>query len=240
MKNKSGIYKITNTVRGLIYIGSAKSLRVRLASHLRALKSGNHDNARLQNSWNKYGPNAFSFSVIEYVTDEHLLLEREQHFIDTLNASVKPNFNICPRAGSSSGRLVSDETKLKMSAAHIGRKMPPESVAKTAAAHTGMKRSLETRQRISESAKGRVMSQKTRDAALKANTGRKKSAESIRKQIESRKGFFHSEETKKLISAKLIGRQAHNKGKAMSDEQKQKLSEMAKSRALLNGNRILI
>jgi hypothetical protein len=40
----------------------------------------------LQNAWNKYGEDNFYFSVLELVPDKDKLIEREQYWIDKLNA----------------------------------------------------------------------------------------------------------------------------------------------------------
>ena len=58
-----GIYKITNTANGNVYIGQAVNINARVASHINNLKSNNHVNKHLQNAWNKYGQDSFVFSV---------------------------------------------------------------------------------------------------------------------------------------------------------------------------------
>lgn len=62
----SGIYKITNTENGKIYIGQATNLKKRFRSHRDHLKAGTHVNKCLQNDFNTYGANAFKMEVIEY------------------------------------------------------------------------------------------------------------------------------------------------------------------------------
>jgi hypothetical protein len=47
-------------------------------------------------------------------------------------------------------QIITDETRLKMSIAHKGRKMSPEAIEKTRQAHLGSKRSKETKKRLSE------------------------------------------------------------------------------------------
>ena len=64
----SGIYKIINKVNGKYYVGSTTQLytsRSRWNNHKQALIRGNHRNSHLQNAWNKYGPDAFEFIIIE-------------------------------------------------------------------------------------------------------------------------------------------------------------------------------
>ena len=107
---KSGIYKITCTANGRIYVGSAVDLERRKHDHFKRLKRGTHSNQRLQNAYNKYGRKAFTFDVLEHVADVEVLIEREQHYIDTL----EPEFNICRVAGSPLGVKHTEETCAKM------------------------------------------------------------------------------------------------------------------------------
>lgn len=80
----SGIYKITNLNNGKFYIGSAVRINRRWNVHRSQLRSGKHHSIALQRAWNKYGEDAFEFSVVEYVDREHLLTV-EQEYIDKLN-----------------------------------------------------------------------------------------------------------------------------------------------------------
>lgn len=97
---KSGIYKITNTVNGKFYIGSSKDIDWRWYCHKHYLKTGKHDNPKLQHSWNFHGEDKFAFDIIEEVNpDEKLLLEREQHYLDLLKPYERNiGYNICDTA----------------------------------------------------------------------------------------------------------------------------------------------
>lgn len=60
------IYKIENKINGKVYIGQtvqSDPLR-RWHGHLSGLRRNLHDNAFLQNAWNKYGEDNFSFVVV--------------------------------------------------------------------------------------------------------------------------------------------------------------------------------
>lgn len=113
---KSGIYKITNSANGKFYIGSAVCLTRRFNEHKRQLKKGIHPNRFLQNAWNKYGANAFDFSVLELVADVNNLLEREQIWIDETKCFEKSiGYNLSPTANSILGYKFSDEQKARVS-----------------------------------------------------------------------------------------------------------------------------
>lgn len=95
MTKNMGIYKINNEVNGKFYIGSSVDLKKRRRDHLRELRDGIHRNNRLQNSFNKYGERNFKFSIIEYVENEKVLREKEQHWIDKTDACNRyKGFNI--------------------------------------------------------------------------------------------------------------------------------------------------
>lgn len=63
----SGIYMIKNKKTGQMYIGQSKHIKRRWVDHKYELVRGIHANTFLQNSWNKYGEDNFSFSIIEEV-----------------------------------------------------------------------------------------------------------------------------------------------------------------------------
>lgn len=95
---QSGIYKIENTVTGSAYVGSAVNLRKRWKTHRSALRNSGKAPPKLLRAWEKYGEAAFEFSKLEACAPEKLL-EREQHYIDTL----KPRYNTRPVAHSNFG-----------------------------------------------------------------------------------------------------------------------------------------
>lgn len=63
--NVPGIYTITCTENGRVYVGQAQNIRIRWQSHRWHLADGSHRNRHLQNAWKKYGPDAFVFEIAE-------------------------------------------------------------------------------------------------------------------------------------------------------------------------------
>jgi hypothetical protein len=122
----SCIYKIENVVTHNLYIGSSSDFIERQRRHRRDLRKGKHHSRYLQRAWNKYGEEAFLFSLLE-LCDEEDLLEREGIYL----LNHKPVYNMCPEAGSPRGKKSSEATKRK-----IGRTIrklgikPPESTWK--------------------------------------------------------------------------------------------------------------
>lgn len=81
-----GVYKITNTVNEKYYIGSSIDIQKRKSDHRNSLIKNKHVNSHLQNAVNKYGIDNFSFEILELVEKVEELREREQFYIDELNA----------------------------------------------------------------------------------------------------------------------------------------------------------
>lgn len=90
----SGIYQITNNINGQKYIGSSDHLYRRCSDHNRQLSMGIHSNPKLQNSWNKYGKENFSFSILEYAPSE-IIRDLEQDYINRF----RPELNIAKVVG---------------------------------------------------------------------------------------------------------------------------------------------
>ena len=67
-----GIYCIENTINGTAYVGQSNDIKKRWCQHRSNLRAGRHENEHLQRAWDKYGEEAFSFSVIEEVEEDEL------------------------------------------------------------------------------------------------------------------------------------------------------------------------
>lgn len=151
----SGIYAIRNTTNNKQYVGSSANIRIRQKLHVNVLIRNKHHSIVLQRAWNKYGRDAFEFQILEEVNVEDLLV-REQFYID----NHKPEYNICPIAGSSRGKLVSEETRKKMSLLRRGVKHSEErnrikSIAQGGDNHWTRKKKFtdEAKQRMSDAQK---------------------------------------------------------------------------------------
>ncbi len=69
-----GIYKIVNSITGKCYVGQSQRVKKRIKEHFRLLKNKQHTNGHLQNSFNKYGEEAFT-GQIEVVCEDTLDLD---------------------------------------------------------------------------------------------------------------------------------------------------------------------
>lgn len=83
MAQVGGIYEIIGP-NGRLYIGSTKDLRIRLKSHKLALIRGDHTSIEMQNDWNEYGEEAFTFKPVVLVADADRRLYLEQCILTKL------------------------------------------------------------------------------------------------------------------------------------------------------------
>lgn len=107
LKEKCGIYIITNIYNGKRYIGSSNNLEERLKKHFKCLREGTHVNEHLQNAYNLYGEEFFEWGILKFSELESQYKD-EQYFIDIFN----PEYNIEQDVLNHS---ISDETKQKIS-----------------------------------------------------------------------------------------------------------------------------
>lgn len=169
----TGVYAIQNTNNHKIYIGSAaKSFKSRWKQHRIELNGGTHHSKHLQAAWNKYGEQAFIFTVLEITTPQDCV-NAEQQWIDTHNsANDKHGYNICPVAGST-----------------LGFKMPPEIIKR-----------LAERNRGNKYGQGRIHSPETKDKIRRAITGTKHSPQHNQNLGNSHKGKKLSAQHKQQLA----------------------------------------
>lgn len=128
------IYCIRNKINSKCYVGSTINPDKRRNEHFNWLRKNKHHSAHLQRAFNKYGEENFEFLILENVIESENIITREQYWID--NSSSE--YNVCPVAGNCAGRIVTEETRKKISYYNSNLKTYSE----------------ETRLKISESKKG--------------------------------------------------------------------------------------
>lgn len=76
---KSGVYLITCLPTGEMYVGATIwNVNARLAAHRGALRAGKSGCTRLQAAYNKHGPDAFEYRLLNYFPPEEVYArERE-------------------------------------------------------------------------------------------------------------------------------------------------------------------
>jgi hypothetical protein len=107
------IYKITNNINGKIYIGQTTlSIKIRWKQHC-----SRHKDQVIQRAIRKYGKKNFTIEEIDGANSLSELNYLEQHYIYIHNSKVPHGYNV--KNGGLRGSH-SEETRKKMSAAHIG------------------------------------------------------------------------------------------------------------------------
>lgn len=103
------IYQIKNKINDNRYIGQTVNFLARKEKHLSCLRRQAHDNPYLQKAYNKYGEDAFEFSILyEEDCDQERLNELEEQFI-TKYDTYENGYN-CNRGGQQHNGF---ESKLK-------------------------------------------------------------------------------------------------------------------------------
>lgn len=112
-----GIYKITNNVNNFCYVGQSQRVKKRIAEHFRLLRLNKHGNPRLQNAFNKYGEENFTWSIeaiCESVSDldtiENAFISGEARFLEPVFYNIA-DFAKAPMRGNTHSDEVRERIK---------------------------------------------------------------------------------------------------------------------------------
>ena len=216
------IYKYTNSTTQESYIGfTTRDADLRRKEHI----SGD-GNQPLKNDIDKYGEDAFTFDILEDGIIPAFLHEREKYWIAKFD-TFHNGYNLTTGGGSSTE--VSEETKRKLSEAHIGNTLSKETRRKLSEANKGRKHTAETKQKISDSNSGEKNYQYGKP--LPEET-KQKISETLKGRSSPMKGKKHTAKTLERMSEAQKGEKNHNYGKIPSEETKQKISDSKKGKKL--------
>lgn len=168
-----GVYWIRNKINNHIYIGSSRNVKHRIDHHRYMLNMCAHANSLLQHDMDELGLKNFSYRVL-ITCHPDMLHWYEQQFLDQWH----PEYNVYPFADSPRGSKHSEETKEKISLAHMGYRHSEESKRKMSVSRMGNKNAVGNKNWL----------------------GRKHREESKMKISNSRKNIKYSEESKRKIS----------------------------------------
>jgi group I intron endonuclease len=167
-KDIIGIYKFTSPSKK-VYIGQSVDITARYHKYRLGHCQGQK---RLHASFNKYGFDNHIFEIIHRGTVEELD-DLERYYQDLYNVLGEKGLNCkVTRTGSRTGRH-SEETKRKISLAHMGKKLSDYHIGRLKAA----------KQNISEETKAKIRV---------ANLGKKQSAEQVEKLRKRMMGNKHT------------------------------------------------
>ena len=216
----SGIYKITNKISNKCYVGSTIDFKKRWNAHFRDLKNNKHHNVKLQRSYNKYGKDAFSCEILEYISyQKELIIDRENFWINELN-SKSNGYNI---ADASFGDTLSHNPnkvdiinriseKINDNISKLSKHERIEKWAKYGPDNGmyGKSHTLDARSKISEFHKGNTH---RLGKKLTNELTRKKLSDIAKLRTGENNSFYgktHTDETKKILSQARLGKSPSN------------------------------
>ena len=199
---KSGIYAIWHLASGKVYVGSAVHINRRWQGHASRLAKGTHHSARLQKLWNKHGGVGFAWVVLEMVPEVTDLIQREQCWLDDLDATDKAaGLNMSPTAGSVLGSKYSARGLANLAAWRAANPVSQATRESLRARYLGVPRSAETKAKVSRSLTGKRLSPEAIEKRKATLRGRKRSAEWVEKIAAGNRGRTRSPEVRSKISA---------------------------------------
>lgn len=164
-KKISGIYLIKNKLNNKCYVGVSIDIYSRWRQHKYWAKNKGVV-SRITNSIRKHGIENFEFSIIEQC-DKEFFEEKERFWIDSYD-SVSNGYNLT--YGGNLRKILSEETKLKMSKSRTGVAKSKEHRANLVASI----KSIDVRKKISHSLKGRKITEETKKKMSLAKVGKKR------------------------------------------------------------------
>jgi group I intron endonuclease len=148
----TGVYAIRNVLNGEVYIGAAKDVVRRWRHHKRTLKQNTSHHPKLQQAWLTYGEGCFEFVMLELSTNYKDVESRYLHLSPQYNATLNSN------GGRGKGWVMSESERAK----HLGRVVSPETRRKISEAKKGSKHTEEAKRKVSEFNKGKIVSEETK------------------------------------------------------------------------------
>jgi group I intron endonuclease len=223
-----GIYLIQNKLNYKVYVGQSWNIHERLTEHKRLLNKNQHPNRHLQFAWNKYGSDAFVFSVLcdlTFISDldeshgQKILDDAEILWIDYFGGENSDStYNI--KSGGSCGKYsieyrkrLSEDRKGKFSGKNnsmFGRHHTEESKAKMSENRKGKSAGA------NHPLYGKHLSDEAKKKISDANRGRVQSEEEKAKRNKTMQALRNTQEFSEKM--KVVAKQNGLKRRKYSDE----------------------
>lgn len=122
------LYSIEDTVSGGVYVGQTRqAVKHRWGSHIDQLRNHRHANAQLQHDWDTDGAAAFVFRVLGDFDDQPTLDQAETATIAAYRTIPgRQVYNLTDGGRGAAGRVVTAETRHRLSAAARRRLATPK------------------------------------------------------------------------------------------------------------------
>lgn len=114
-RNSSGIYKIENKINRKVYVGKTNNFKKRYTRYKSSYysRSERQINSYLMKSIDKYKPENFTFSVLEFCSIDALAEKELFWMVELESTNLEKGYNL--RMDSSTGMLTHDSTRKKIS-----------------------------------------------------------------------------------------------------------------------------
>lgn len=222
-----GVYKISNIKDGRYYIGHSQNIEKRFKTHKYNLKRGKHINMFLQNSYNKYGLDSFTFEIIHKFDNVEKSKEKELEYLQNLEIR-KELFNL--NYNNDGGDMLSH---------HPNKKEIIEKRSETLKKNNSKLTKEELKNKFGKNGEkngmfGKTHTKEAREIISNKNKGNtyrlgykcseeicKKISVIAKQRIGEKNPFFgkvHSEEARKKISESNLGKKPKNMIKIIVDD----------------------
>jgi group I intron endonuclease len=242
------LYLVRNTVNGKGYVGiTTQPLHSRWQRHYSNAKTGGAQ--ALARAIRKYGKEAFTVKMLAEAPDWDALLVMECAAIEAYStfAPTGHGYNLTLGGEGALGRILSEESRQKISLGKLGQPVSPETREAVGRRHRGMPKSLEQRQKMSESQLGtknhnygKVFSLELRQKLSEMRQGRPISQAQHDAMMAEVTGKPKSEGTKQKLREQALERFAEGQhpwlGRKHTDETKAKLAAATRLQLATQGN----
>lgn len=201
------IYKITNNVNNKIYIGCTTNVEKRWNKHIKvALSKRKKEKFYIHNAIQKYGVENFSIETLIEIHSKEQMFSFEKKYIEEYKSNKNDfGYNLTEGGEGAFGRVLSKETKDKISKAHLGIKHSDETKELLRKINLGKKQSSESIEKTRQANIGKTISEEHKKKLREFHTGKIVSNETKNKMKTSlKKKYLESEDYRNKCLEALV------------------------------------